>query len=84
MADPVSWMLIEEGWRVVSADGEHLGHVTAVHAEVERDIFDGIEFRHLIFEQRRYVPSDQVDGIVEGEVTLALSAEQAHRLPPAG
>jgi hypothetical protein len=82
MADPVSWYLIEPGWRVVSVDGEPLGHVVEVDAEIERDIFDGIEFRHLVVEQLRYVPSEHVALIVEGEVQLSLSAEQAHRLQP--
>ena len=82
MPDPVSWLLIEEGWRVVSVEGDHLGHVTAVDAEAERDIFDGIEYRHLFFEHVRYVPSEQVAVIFEGEVRLSLTADEAHRLPP--
>jgi hypothetical protein len=76
-------MLIEEGWRVISVEGDHLGHVTAVDAELERDIFDGIEYRHLVFEHARYVPSEQVSVIFEGEVRLTITADEAERLPPA-
>jgi hypothetical protein len=82
VADPVSWYLIEQGWKVTSSDGEHLGHVVEVDAEVERDIFDGIEYRHLIFEHVRYVPSEHVATIVEGEIQLSVSQEDAERLHP--
>jgi hypothetical protein len=79
---PVSWYLIERGWRVLAVDGEHLGHVTEVDAEPARDIFDGIEYRHTVLEHVRYVPAEQVQLIVEGEVTLSLTAEEAERLGP--
>jgi hypothetical protein len=82
MADPVSWLMIEKGWKVVSVDGDHLGHVTAIDAEVELDIFDGIEFRHLILEHVCYVPSEQVETIFPGEVKLGLTAGEANQLPP--
>lgn len=82
MSDPVSWYLIEPGWKVLAAGGEHLGHVTKVDAEPARDIFDGIEYRHAVLEHVRYVPSEQVGLIVKGEVTLTLTAEEAERLEP--
>jgi hypothetical protein len=82
VSDPVSWYLIERGWLVLSAEGERLGHVTALDAEPARDIFDGIEYRHAVLEHVRYVPSEHVEQIVEGEVTLSLTAEQAERLGP--
>lgn len=84
MRDPVSWYLIERGWLVLSVEGERLGHVTEVDAEPARDIFDGIEYRHAVLERVRYVPSEHVELIVEGEVTLSLTAEQADRLRPRG
>jgi hypothetical protein len=80
VSDPVSWYLIERGWSVVAAGGEHLGHVTEVDAEPERDIFDGIEYRQTVLEHARYVPAEHVELIVEGQVTLSLTAEQAERL----
>jgi hypothetical protein len=82
VSDPVSWYLIERGWRVVAAGGERLGHVTALDAEPARDIFDGIEFRHAVLEHVRYVPSEHVEQIVDGAVTLSLTAEQAESLGP--
>ena len=30
MADPVSWLMIEPGWRVEAADGEEVGRVLEV------------------------------------------------------
>lgn len=79
--DPVSWLLIEAGWRVLSRDGDHLGHVTTVRGEAARDIFDGLEYRHLVFEHVRYVAAEQVGDIFEGEVWLALTTAEAERLP---
>jgi hypothetical protein len=68
--DPVSWLLIEPGWRVVDAHGEEIGRVDAVTGDANADIFDGLELRSGLSE-KRYVPAEQVASIVEGEIQLA-------------
>ena len=73
MADPVSWFLIERGWRVVDRDGEEVGTVEEVTGDQNADIFDGLSVRSGLFADARYVPSEQVDEIVEGTVKLALT-----------
>ena len=67
--DPVSWLLIEPGWRVVDANGEEIGKVDSVTGDQSADIFDGLEVRRGLLE-KRYVPAEQVASIVEGEIRL--------------
>ena len=42
MADPVSWLLIEPGWKVRAADGSEVGEVDEVVGDSNVDIFDGL------------------------------------------
>jgi hypothetical protein len=70
--DPVSWLLIEPGWRVEGSDGEELGRVEEVTGDQETDIFDGLAVAGGIMSRPRYVPAEQVGAIVEGTVTLKL------------
>jgi hypothetical protein len=72
MADPVSWLLIEPGWKVVGADGDDLGRVEEVTGDQETDIFDGLAVAGGLLGRPSYVPSEQVASIVEGTVTLLL------------
>jgi hypothetical protein len=65
MADPVSWLLIERGWEVVDAQGEHVGRVDEVLGDQNADIFDGLRV------DGEYVPSERVGSIVDGRITLA-------------
>jgi hypothetical protein len=81
MADPVSWLVIERGWTVVSSDHEQVGRVEEVVGDENADIFDGLTIATNLLGKPRYVPAEQVASIVEGEVQLALSAGEAERLP---
>lgn len=72
MADPVSWLMIEPGWKVVGADGDELGRVEEVTGDQETDIFDGLAVAGGLLGRPSYVPSEQVASIVEGTVTLKL------------
>ena len=80
MADPVSWYLIERGWKVVAADGSEVGQIEETLADEDADIFDGLSISTQLLGKPRYVPSEQVAEIVEGTVHLALSAEQVAAL----
>ena len=72
MADPVSWLLIEPGWRVVDVSGEEVGRVEAVTGDSTEDIFDGLAIASGMFARPKYVPAEQVGTIVDGEVHLTL------------
>jgi len=80
MADPVSWFLIEPGWRVVDADGNDVGRVEEVLGDSSVDIFDGLSVASGIFARPRYVPAEQVGEIVEGTVKLALDRQAVEQL----
>ena len=79
---PVSWMTLAEGTEVVASDGTALGKVTSVIADVEKDIFSGIEFRSGILASTTYAPADLVSEITEERVTLTIDADEAEELAP--
>lgn len=81
MDEPVSWLLIRPGWKVVAADGSEVGEVDEVAGDDGRDIFDGLAVATSALGQPRYVPAEQVASISEGTVHLSLTREQADALP---
>jgi hypothetical protein len=88
MADPVSWFVIERGWRVVDRDGEELGTIEETVGDSARDIFDGLTVRSGLLSKPRYVPAEVVGEIVEGCVRLTIDKAEFDRLdehtqPPA-
>jgi uncharacterized protein DUF2171 len=78
--DPVSWFLIEPGWKVVDAAGEEVGSVDEIVGDSSDDIFNGLSVSTSLLGRPRYVPSEQVGAITEGRVQLTISKEQAERL----
>jgi hypothetical protein len=87
LGDPVSWILIEKGWRVEDANGEELGKVDAITGDEDADVFDGLAVEAHFLEKPRYVPSDSVGSIEQGVVKLKLSREafakdETHEKPP--
>ena len=71
-ATPVSWLVIEPGWSVVSADGEEIGKVEEVVGDTGEDIFNGLAVSTGLLGKPKYVPSERVAEIVEGEIRLDL------------
>ena len=82
MADstPVSWLVIERGWRVVGADGSDLGRVDEVAGDTGKDIFSGIVVSEGLLKSRRFVPAERVQEIVEGEVRVDVGTANADEL----
>jgi hypothetical protein len=72
MADPVSWLMIEPGWRVVDAGGEEIGHIEAVTGDSNADIFDGLSIASGMLSRPKYVPAEQVGEITQGTVALTI------------
>ncbi len=81
MADPVSWLMIERGWKVVGADGNEVGEVEETVGDSGADIFNGLTIAKGLFAHGRYVAAEQVDEIVEGCVRLKLRGDAAKQLP---
>ena len=80
MTDPVSWLMIEPGWKVVDAQGQEVGSVDEVAGDSSDDIFNGLSISTSLLGKPRYVPSEQVGTITEGRVHLKLSKDQIERL----
>jgi hypothetical protein len=86
-ADPVSWFVIEPGWTVVSSDGEQVGKVDRVVGDPNIDIFDGLVVTAGLL-KRKYVPSEHVGAIYQGEIHVTIDAssfkalEDFHEPPP--
>ena len=68
--DPVSWKVVEQGWKVLDEQGEEIGHVNEITGDPEADIFDGVEISHGLLSETEYVPSERVVEIREGEVVV--------------
>jgi hypothetical protein len=74
MADPVSWLQIEQGWNVVAADGILVGTVAQVEGDKHDDIFDGLAVASQSAAQVVYVPGEEVGMIYPGEVNLKIAS----------
>jgi hypothetical protein len=83
MADPVSWLVVEPGWKVRTADGADVGYVESVLGDRTTDIFDGLSVSAGPVAKPQYVPAERVAAIVEGRLELSLTAEEAQTLPRA-
>jgi hypothetical protein len=82
--DPVAWRAIEQGWSVLDADGNEVGKVDQVTGDLNGDIFDGLTIGDggTVLTRPRYVPSEHVAAIREGEVALDLHADEVAALEP--
>ena len=78
--DPVSWFVIEPGWKVVDAEGQEVGSVDEVAGDSNDDIFNGLSISMSLLGKPRYVPSEQVGTITEGRVHLKLTKYQIEHL----
>ena len=83
--EPVSWLLIEQGWEVLDSEGGTVGRVE--EAVGDRDIFSGLVVSAGLLGKPRWVPAEQVAEIEDGRVRLAVGPAGIDRLeeyePPA-
>jgi hypothetical protein len=80
VSDPVSWLLIRPGWKVLAADGTEVGEVDEVAGDDTEDIFDGLAIATSALGKPRYVPAEQVAEITEGTIRTSLTREQVAQL----
>ena len=78
--DPVSWLLIEPGWKVVSGDGTEIGKVEEIVGDTGKDIFNGLSVATGLLGRPKYVPAERVREIIDGCVELELSPDAVERL----
>ena len=75
-ATPLSWLVIERGWRVERGDGEKLGTVDEVVADSEADIFSGLAVSTGLLSRPQFVPSERVTTIEAGVVRTDLRGDE--------
>jgi hypothetical protein len=80
MADQVSWLMIETGWKVLAADGTEVGKVDEVAGDSSADIFDGLAVATTALGKPRYVPAEEIASIEPGIVRLRLTGDAAEQL----
>ena len=80
--EEVSWRLIAPGTTVLASDGTPIGRVTHVLGDPQRDIFDGVGFRHHLWTTNRMAPAAMVARITERAVSLRISAAEAEQCAP--
>lgn len=81
MPDPISWLVLEPGHAVVTADGEKLGTVKEVLGDTEADIFDGLRVTTgPLGMDEKYAPSELVASIDTDAVRLRISAAESEHL----
>jgi uncharacterized protein YrrD len=78
--DPVAWVVIEEGWKVVGRNREDLGYVKEIFGDEKADIFDGLLVTHGLIRKDRYVPAERVTAIYEGLIETDLDDDQLQGL----
>ncbi len=84
MGDPVSWLLIEPGWKVAGSDGEELGTVHEVIGDTGIDIFHGIAVSPGLLKGSKHVPAERVRAITEGRVEVDLTKAEFERVDDHG
>ena len=81
MPDPASWLVVDRGWDVIDAEGNHVGKVEEIVGDSTRDIFNGITVATGLFARGHYVAAEDVAEITEGEVRLRLHKDDVEQLP---
>jgi hypothetical protein len=83
-SDPISWFLIEPGWKVIDAGGKDVGHVEEVEGDDNADIFNGLLISTGLLSGNRYVPAERIGLITDGRVHLTLTGDEVKHLSDAG
>jgi hypothetical protein len=79
---PSSYLALEPGVDVFSRDGDKLGEVKSVLADLDADVFDGIVIdASALPGGLRFADARQVAEIYERGVVLSLGTREAERLP---
>ena len=79
-SDPVSWLVVEQGWSVVDKNGESVGRVDEIVGDTGKDIFSGLKVLTGLVGKPRFVPAERVGAITDGEVRLELTKDEVDRL----
>lgn len=83
--DPISYLTLEPGTDVISADGESVGKVEHVLRDEGTDIFDGIVVDTRVGPGGlRFVDAPEIAELRERAAFLTITAAEVERLPEPG
>jgi uncharacterized protein YrrD len=72
---PEGAVVLEEGTRVISADGEHVGDVAEIFVDEDDDIITHLLItRGLLFKEERFVPVSWIEGVWGDAVHLSVES----------
>ena len=77
---PIAWLALDKGTPVYTSDGEEIGKVSTVVADVQKDIFSGIAFKHGFLGSEHFVPAEVIGELTDHGVHLNLTALEAQSL----
>ena len=77
---PIAWTALPTGTTVRSSDGEEVGTVARVVADVQKDIFSGLAVSHGLLSRNVFVPATAVEEITRDEVRLSISSGDVEAL----
>ena len=78
----ISYLTLEAGTDVLSADGARVGKVEHGLADADADVFDGLVIDvHFGPGGHRFVDADQVAELYERAVVLAVPTDEVEHLP---
>ncbi|MFZ6028647.1 MAG: PRC-barrel domain-containing protein [Chloroflexota bacterium] len=79
---PEGTVALEEGARVISSDGEHVGDIERVYTEPSADRATHVLIsKGLIMKERKIIPTQWMTNIMEGEIHLSVDSELVGNLP---
>src|SRR3954454_5349113 len=79
---PIAYLAVEHGTPIYSSDGQQLGTLEHVLADVDADVFDGIIIDTSLGPGGwRFVDAPEVEEIHERGVRLKIDAAKAEQLP---
>lgn len=82
LGQPTSYLSLDPGTPVYSADGDQIGKVAHVLAAEDEDVFDGIVVGdHPFGVEHRFADADDVQEIFERGVVLKLDRAGCEQLP---
>jgi uncharacterized protein YrrD len=79
---PEGTVALEEGAKVLSSEGEHLGNIERIYAdEEEQRVTHLLISKGLISKSRKLIPSMWIRGVSEDEVRLSVGERFVDKLP---
>jgi sporulation protein YlmC with PRC-barrel domain len=80
---PEDQVPLKKGAKVVAADGKHVGNVDELLVDPDTDrVTEFIISKGLLLKERKRIPREWVERILEGQVDLSVESEVIKDLPP--